>query len=235
MLKRPALPKEARRKVIKDFAKAYSLQSKYSNRLWLAAITAAAVIVFPREIDKKSEKLIELPFSLATVPLDQFHVLGFFILTIITTTYFVAYAQAQNAAFFLQRALGESERSAARIFYDLSITSSLQRVGPLVDRFYFQMEMVRLPHKHKITASYYAILKLLVTLIVFGLPAVAVIFAYSKLYMQLADPYTSLIFWLATFALAVVGVIGAKIFIADVIWIKDRTIQYWKGKLPTRR
>src|SRR5260370_32893759 len=81
-------------KIVRDLAKGFSAQAKYSNKVWLALIAAATLAVFP---DIDANGIVKLPFALGSVGSGTYQVVGFLILAILMISYCQSYATAHLA------------------------------------------------------------------------------------------------------------------------------------------
>jgi hypothetical protein len=197
-------------KIVRDLAEGYSKQSKDSNRLWLASIAGAAVVVFPtHSLDDKT--MVNLPFSLGAVPSSIFEPVGFFILFILFMAYCQAYAHAHNADYFSQRRLDELERNnpkaLARDFYDNLVASSFARVWPLV----YLLRISCGGALKTVQLLYYVLLKFLTTVILLGIPLTALWVSYRPL----LEASPTLILVASSFALMFTTVAVAQIVFAE--------------------
>jgi hypothetical protein len=198
------------RTVVRDLADGYGKQSKDSNRLWLASIAAAAVVLFPSP-NPATPNLVNLPFSLATVPTSIFEPVGFGILFVLVMAYCQAYAHAHNAAHFAQKLLDKFERTNAeakpREFYDILVLSSFARVWPLVDLF-----QTLYGRKRWLVRSYYILLKLLTEATLLGIPLLSLFLAYTRIFGSSPD----WVRWPALLALVLVGIAVIEIIVAEI-------------------
>ncbi len=229
MVKNPTLKNDENRKAVKDLAEAFSVQAKYSNRLWLATIVAATLVVFP----STNGSNVELAFSLGEVPRPAYDAIGFLILVVVTLAYFQAYAQTHNAARFLHREIAELKDADARRFYDLLVVASFARVAPLVDTLLNLVERLKPPYKNKIGAIYYVVLKFVANIVILGIPSAAVGFAYRAIYSCKPGLCINLpgVISVATVAIALVSLSLIIICIAEATQVIRTAALYWQGKL----
>jgi len=157
--------------IVKDLAELFSVQVRYSNKIWLALIAASTLVVFPNIQDNK----VVIPFGLGVVDAATYKIVGFLILVIIFISYCHAYAGAHLATRFAHSTIDKIEarkqNKALRRAFDFSIHSSLARVAHLAE----------LISSAKAASIYYCLLKLLATLVLIGLPSFALFFAYKQI------------------------------------------------------
>jgi hypothetical protein len=161
--------------VVERMASGFSKHSSYSNKLWLAVVGIAAVLLFPN----REGELIKLPFDLGSVHQSVYGPIGFIILTILTLAFCQGYAQAHLVARQAQTFINKvtpANREDARDLYDMLTTSSFARVAPLALLLKAQFPTA----DHTLVLFYYATLKIIGNAVLLGLPGIALILSYRQ-------------------------------------------------------
>ncbi len=210
-------------KAAKDFAKAFSTQSKFSNRLWLALVAAAGVVNFPR---MDPEGSVDLPFTLGSVKPIIFAPAAFFILAILTLAYFVAFAEMHNAAEFAIGRLKE-KREAVRLF-DFFSEAPFTRAAPLVYLGIAQLGQ----RSRKAAACYYFLLKQVAHIVVLGIPMASLVAAYLGILAQSYAPALwATIIILSTLTLALTLAAFFQVLQVNISYDSRTFKKYWNGEL----
>jgi len=207
-------------KNIRDLAKGFSAQAKYSNKVWLALVTAATLAVFP---DIDTNGIVRLPFSLGSADAGTYHVVAFLILAVLMISYCQSYATAHLATRVAHAEIAklrpESKRVEARKLYDLLVTSTLARVAPIVPL----TGLVRL------AAVYYCLLKFVAVAVLFAIPSTAIMVAYMRLATSVS--IAKWIYWLSILVLVITTVAVLQIVYIEFRHIFRVTKLYWTGQL----
>jgi hypothetical protein len=211
-------------KIVRDLAKGFSTQAKYSNKVWLALIAAATLAVFP---DTDANGMVRLPFSLGLVEAGTYHVVAFLILVVLMISYCQSYATAHLATRVAHDEIAklrpESRRIEARKFYDLLVASTLARVAPLA----------QLTGLVRFAAIYYCSLKLVAVAVLFAIPSTAIVVAYIRLGTNTS--VTRWIYWLSVLALVVTTVAVLQVLYLEFRHIFRVTKLYWTGQLKSQQ
>jgi hypothetical protein len=209
---------------VRELAEAFSVQARYSNKVWLALIAAATLVLYP---NGESNNAVKLPFSLGSVDEGTYKVIGFLILIILMISYCQAYAGAHIATRFaherLERINPESKRLEARKLFDLLVVGTFLRVSYLV----------QFPTMPRLSAIYYCVLKFVANAVTFGIPITALI----TVYVQLAgNPSVSKwIYYGLFFALCITSITVLQALILELRHIFRLAKLYWKGELALPR
>jgi hypothetical protein len=204
-----------------DLAEGFSTQSKFSNKVWLALIAAATLVLFP-DIDASSGN-VKLPFSLGSVGPGTYKVVGFLILTVLIISYCQTYAATHIAVRIahdlIDKIEPESKRLDVRSFFGLLVTPNLARVSPLA----------QLTGLSRLAAVYYFFLKLLAITVLFVIPLIAAFFAYN----QLASSLTvgKWICLISFFVLCITSTAVLQLLYTELCHTFRVAKKYWTGEL----
>jgi hypothetical protein len=179
--------------VLKLLTEAVSTQSTITNRTWLGLLTVAAVGIFPAK-NQQVPSQITLPFGLASVGTESFYPIMFLMLAVLTIAFCAAVAQQVHAQDEVQ-AFIESNPScrpyniAARKWFDILRLPSLNRVSSVPQYIRGKKSLTQVRGGEKLAVvvfralpsiAIYIPMKLMFTLIYYGVPAVAIWNVYKK-------------------------------------------------------
>lgn len=174
---------------IKEIAEGVSTQSRFSNRLWVALMIFAFVVLLHTAQPPEQNK-INLPFQLGSVDTTVFYVVSCPMLAVLLIAFLAAHAQQVRAADLAQRMIDKLENNKnylphPRDIYDFMRYPTLIRVAPLPQlargKYQFYPKNADCPLLLKIlTTFYYVFLKTLGVIVYFILPCVALIFAFFR-------------------------------------------------------
>jgi hypothetical protein len=119
---------------IKDLCEGNSLQSKVTNRIWVALLLISANAFFT-EVDLKTDS-VTLMFSLNTVKPFYHFIFNFFAIGLLSIAFASAHCQAIISRQLIENAMGneaelEIHGVKLRSFVDSIINPTFQRVGPI--------------------------------------------------------------------------------------------------------
>lgn len=216
----PSLNTSGAPEVVKDLAEAFSGQSKLSNRLWIALIAVTFVIILPVPLGNSpvplgnsGESYRELPFGFGHVESNDFDLISLVILAVLTIAFCQAHAQAIRAYRLAQKIINRPELArtesmvSARQFFDLLTIPSLTRVAPLAQLLLKSAQnlsryrCLSFSALNWLASIYFLILKFVATLIIFGLPATALVIGCQRLFNN-----QSVSMW--TYAAAATGLVA---------------------------
>jgi hypothetical protein len=119
---------------VKDLAEGFSIQSKLTNRMWLAVVAVAILILLPVDVHKNSEYRT-LPFGFGEIDNQDFNIVSTFILSIISIAFCAARSQALIAYKFAHAEISKLGTDdyvrKQRRYFDILTSPTLVRVGPL--------------------------------------------------------------------------------------------------------
>ena len=176
----PEFDQEQLTERIRDLADSFSVNSKYSNRLWFSVILSSFILMFPHVVDGKAN----LPFDLASVELGIFYQIGYAIVAILTLAFCQSYIHtsfiAQHVHIeFLSKVQPEERREDFRKLFGFMINPSITRVYPLVESAKKQNMLGQ-----TFQNLYYLFLKLIAIAIVFCMPILSVLVGFSRAYVH---------------------------------------------------
>lgn len=172
---------------VKDLAEAVSTQARIANRSWLVLMTVALVVLVPREGSH-----FELPLDIGEVAAEWFFPVAFLVLSVMLIGFCVAHAQQVRAQTLAQTSVDALAKSATvetlhpRDLFDMLRVPSISRVAPLAQILQGQYQFYPNarecpPWLRRLSAVYYFALKVVASLVYFGLPAAALAHSYHRL------------------------------------------------------
>lgn len=179
--------------VVKDLAEAFSGQSKLSNRLWIALIAVTIFIILPVPLSNSGKSDRELPFGFGHVETNDFDLIALVILAVLTIAFCQAHAQAIRAYRLAHQIIdrlelaGTDSMVSPRQFFDFLAIPSLTRVGPLPQLLlksaqnFSRYRCLSLLVLNWLASVYFLVLKFVANLIIFGLPAIALVIGCQRL------------------------------------------------------
>jgi len=172
---------------IKEIAEGVSTQSRFSNRLWIALMLFAFVVLL-HTAQPQEQNIINLPFQLGSVDTTIFYIVSCPMIAVLLIAFLAAHAQQVRAADLAQRMIDELQKDKnywphPRDLYDIMRHPTLIRVAPLPQlargKYQFYPQSADCPESIKIlTILYYVFLKVLGVIVYFILPIVALIFSF---------------------------------------------------------
>lgn len=224
--------------VLKDLAEACSIQAKIENRIWLGAIAAAFVVLLPHQqaAVPGGDAVAQLPFGLGEAPAPVIYPLAFAILAIFVVALAAAHAQHVRADKLAHELIDHmSDDSASlpggvrpRDFFDLLREPSLTRVAPLAQwlrgRWQFEAERAPCPLWRRIASTgLYVALKLVVLLVLFATPGVALHLGYQQV---IASGISRGWLWLLGAAGIIAAISLLLVTVADVLgtWLRVKKL-----------
>lgn len=179
--------------VVKDLAVAFSGQSKLGNRLWIGIIAVTLLIVLPAPPSSSGKSYRELPFGFGSVESNDFDLIALVILVVLTIAFCQAHAQAIRAYRLAHQTIdrlglaGTESMVSSRQFFDLLAIPSLTRVAPLPQLLLTSAQKlsryrcVSFSALNWLASFYFLILKFVANLVIFGLPAIALVIGCHRL------------------------------------------------------
>jgi hypothetical protein len=210
--------------VLKLLAEAVSTQSTVSNRTWLGLLTVAAVGIFPAK-NQQFPTQIMLPFGLASVEPESFYPIMFLMLAVLIIAFCAAVAQQVHAQeemqSFIERHPGcRPYNIAARKWFDILRLPSLNRVSSVPQYIRGEKPLTQVRGAGKLAVvvfralpsiAIYFPLKIMFTLIYYGVPVVAIWNVYKNVPPSPSFPCLSYLF------LFIGGLVGISLI--AVFWM----------------
>lgn len=161
---------------VKDFAEAFSMQSRLANRIWLALFGLVFVSI---QVENKDESsgvtLKQLPFALGNVEASHFASIYIFLICALSIQFFSALAQSQVAYQFAHDSIDLiPDRARQRVFFNILTNPTLARVGPLGEKLADGGKLVKYSSA-KMDRLVYSILRALSGIVFLGLPVICVL------------------------------------------------------------
>ena len=169
-------------KLVRDLAEGYSIQSRITNRLWLSMLPLIFLILAPPALYDIAVRR-DLPFGFGSVEESDFRLISFFLLCALNISFHAARAQALTAYSIAHRAIDQASNQNApfptqRQFFDMLHTPTLLRVGSLVVEF----KSIRKFGLSRMAGPFYFLAKACSTMVFYGLPMYAQVFAFQLIY-----------------------------------------------------
>jgi hypothetical protein len=238
----------------------FSIQSKVSNRIWIALITASIVALINITNQEPSAVSgvykIAMPFALGNVYYADFLLICVILLSALTLGFASAFFQAQKTVkliWHILNTLPAEEKYENGIplqaFADAWVLPTYSRVSPISMHFMGDYILANEPKpqiskaRKNLNKIVYIMLKFAVAIIIFGLPLLVQVMVSIELHlvvnMNLAAvgllkemPY---LVYIAEFFFVVAGIILLLLLIFDVLFIIRAIFKREKGVRGARR
>ena len=207
--------------LIKELARAASVQTQVSNRSWLALISVFVVALLPRT--QVAE--FTLPFGLGPVSATWFHFVMFSLLVVLGIAFAAAQAQqvrAQLLANYALRELGEQPLSELHVhprdLFDVLRVPSVNRLAPIAQLFQgreaFHSSEKRPPlWRRRVSVVYYLALKSASWLVYFGFPVLALWVSFLRI------PWPDWRRWVLLSAGIIATLPVLQVFVVDIAYV----------------
>lgn len=117
--------------VVKDYASAFSIQSKLANRTWIVLLTLV-IYSLQAQTGTGIQSVKSLPFGFGVILSTHFDIAIYFLISIVTVSFCALFSQTLRIYDAAHLEIGRLENAGAqRRYFDSLSNPTLFRVGPL--------------------------------------------------------------------------------------------------------